>query len=177
MDGHFVPNLTFGAPVIKCLRNKTDAIFDVHLMVSNPTIWINDMADAGANRFTFHIETAELGVNVKDTIAAVKSKGMAVGLAIKPNTPVESVIPYIDDLDQVLVMTVEPGFGGQSFMVDMMPKVLYLRENYPSLNIQVDGGLSPSTIALAASAGANMVVAGSAVFKSNPAEVIAELKR
>mmetsp|Transcript_16574 Transcript_16574/g.24934 ORF Transcript_16574/g.24934 Transcript_16574/m.24934 type:complete len:249 (+) Transcript_16574:111-857(+) len=178
MDGHFVPNLTFGAPVIKCLRKHNDGVFDVHLMVSNPEKWVDDMADAGTNNFTFHVEVKENGVDVGAVISAVKSKGMKVGLAIKPQTPVDAVLPYMEHLDQVLVMTVEPGFGGQSFMSDMMPKVAFLRDRYPLLNIEVDGGLSPSTIEQAASAGANMIVAGSSVFKAeDPATAITQLRR
>lgn len=120
MDGHFVPNITFGAPVIACLRKHSSAIFDVHLMVSNPERWVDDMKAAGTDIFTYHIE---VDVNHRELIDRIKGCGMKVGLAIKPKTPVESVLPYIDSLDQVLVMTVEPGFGGQSFMQDMMPKV------------------------------------------------------
>ncbi len=123
MDGHFVPNITFGAPVIGCLRKHTTAILDVHLMVSKPSQWVDDMADAGANIFTFHVEVEGSEQDKKNTIQHVKSRGMKVGLAIKPNTPVDSVYPFLDSLDQVLVMTVEPGFGGQKFMHDMMPKV------------------------------------------------------
>lgn len=112
MDGHFVPNLTFGAPIIKCLRKKVEgATLDVHLMVTNPEKWIDDIADAGADMFTFHVETSEYGVNILETINLVKQKGMRVGLAIKPNTPIDDVLPYIEHLNHVLVMTVEPGFG------------------------------------------------------------------
>lgn len=124
MDGHFVPNLTFGAPVISCLRKHTTAILDVHLMVSNPGQWIDDMADAGTDIFTFHVEVEGTDADKFNLIQRVKAKGMKAGLAIKPNTPVESVFPFLASLDQVLVMTVEPGFGGQKFMRDMMPKVL-----------------------------------------------------
>lgn len=178
MDGHFVPNLSFGAPVIKCLRkNVPSADFDVHLMVTNPEKWVDDMADAGANRFTFHVEVANGGVDISETIRSVKERGMQVGLALKPDTPVDVVTPFIDQLDHVLVMTVEPGFGGQSFMEDMMPKVAALRAQWPSLNIQVDGGLSPTTINYAAAAGANMIVAGSAVFKADPKTVISQLRQ
>jgi len=177
MDGHFVPNLTFGAPVIQCLRKNTVGILDVHLMVTNPEKWIDDMAMAGTDIFTFHVEIKDASEDLSPIINAVKEKGMKVGLAIKPNTPVDTVFPYVEILDQVLVMTVEPGFGGQKFMSDMMPKVRTLRERYPLLNIEVDGGLSPETIDMAASAGANMIVAGSAVFKSNPAHVISVLRR
>lgn len=130
MDGHFVPNLTFGAPVISCLRKNVDkAILDVHLMVTNPAQWVDDMANAGADIFTFHVETGGNENEKKDLIKRIKEKGMKVGLAIKPGTEVESVYPYVEELDQVLVMTVEPGFGGQSFMADMMPKVCYNTDN------------------------------------------------
>ena len=174
MDGHFVPNLTFGAPVIKCLRANTSAILDVHLMVTHPEKWVDDMADAGADIFTFHVEVD----GDKDKIIdMVKDKGMKVGLALKPGTSVESVLPFMSKLDQVLVMTVEPGFGGQKFQAGMMSKVQSLRSSYPSINIQVDGGLSPDTIDIAATAGANMIVAGSAVFKASPANVISVLRR
>lgn len=123
MDGHFVPNLTFGAPVIGCLRKHTTALFDVHLMVSKPAQWVDDMAAAGADIFTFHVEVDSDEEEKRSLIRNIRSKGMKAGLAIKPNTPVESVFPFLDELDQVLVMTVEPGFGGQKFMHDMMPKV------------------------------------------------------
>lgn len=124
MDGHFVPNLTFGAPVIKCLRKHTSATLDVHLMVTNPSQWVDDMADAGADIFTFHVEVSGDEEDKLKLINYIKSKGMKVGMAIKPNTPIESVFPFLPSLDQVLVMTVEPGFGGQKFMQDMMPKVV-----------------------------------------------------
>lgn len=124
MDGHFVPNLTFGAPVIACLRKHTiGSILDVHLMVTNPEKWVDDMHQAGCDIFTFHVEVESHGSDLSGLIERIKCKGMKVGLAIKPNTPVESVFPYLPLLDQVLVMTVEPGFGGQSFMKEMMSKV------------------------------------------------------
>ena len=126
MDGHFVPNLTFGAPIIKDLRkNVGPGVFlDVHLMVSEPEKWVNDMADAGADQFTFHIEATNKPVAL---IRTVKKNGMKCGVALKPNTPASAVAPYAHDVDTVLVMTVEPGFGGQSFMTNMMPKVAELR--------------------------------------------------
>jgi len=180
MDGHFVPNLTFGAPVIASLRkglDNKDAIFDVHLMVTNPEKWVEDMANAGADIFTFHVEVTSVGEDLTPLINNIKSKGMKVGLAIKPNTPVTSVYKYLDLLDLVLVMTVEPGFGGQSFMGDMMSKVEDLRKRCPEMDIEVDGGLSMSTISTAAAAGANMIVAGSSVFKSTDvAQAIADLR-
>jgi ribulose-phosphate 3-epimerase len=124
MDGHFVPNLTFGAPVVGCLRKNTPGILDVHLMVTNPKQWIQDMADAGTDIFTFHVEITNDNEEILDIIEKVKSAKMKVGLALKPGTPVESVFPFLHLLDQVLVMTVEPGFGGQKFQPDMMIKVL-----------------------------------------------------
>lgn len=124
MDGHFVPNITFGAPVIACLRKHTTALLDVHLMVSKPAQWVDDMKAAGADIFTFHVEVDGDNEQKMELIKNIKKKGMKVGLAIKPNTPVESVYPFLDELDQVLVMTVEPGFGGQKFMHAMMPKVI-----------------------------------------------------
>lgn len=123
MDGHFVPNLTFGAPVIACLRKNTTGVLDVHLMVTKPEQWIQDMAEAGTDIFTFHVEVTDDINKIMDIIREVKTAGMKVGLAVKPGTPIDSVFPFLDLLDQVLVMTVEPGFGGQKFMKEMMIKV------------------------------------------------------
>jgi ribulose-phosphate 3-epimerase len=181
MDGHFVPNLTFGAPVVASLRkslNNASAIFDVHLMVTNPEAWVEDMAKAGADIFTFHVEVTSCGDDLTPLISEIKNKGMKVGLAIKPGTPASSVYPYLDLLDLVLVMTVEPGFGGQCFMNDMMEKVADLRQRCRSdMDIEVDGGLAAVTVGTAAKAGANMIVAGSSVFKStDAAAAIAELR-
>ena len=176
MDGHFVPNLTFGAPIIKDLRKNVgrDVFLDVHLMVSEPEKWVNDMADAGADQFTFHIEATTSPVAL---IRSVKKNGMKCGVAIKPGTPASAVAPYAHDVDTVLVMTVEPGFGGQSFMTGMMPKVAELRKQFPDLDIQVDGGLSPKTIDEAARAGANMIVAGSSVYKADDPELAMALMK
>jgi ribulose-phosphate 3-epimerase len=124
MDGHFVPNLTFGAPIISCLRkNVPDAVFDVHLMVSNPEQWVLDMAAAGASIFTFHEEVALNEAEKRALVAQIKSTGMKAGISIKPNTPVSAILPFLDEIDLVLVMTVEPGFGGQKFMHHTIPKV------------------------------------------------------
>lgn len=175
MDGHFVPNLTFGHPVVKCLRNKIkDAFFETHMMVSKPEQWISDMADAGVDQYTFHIEPVE---DVKFVCRKIKEAGMKVGLAIKPGTSVDVVENYVEMADLVLVMTVEPGFGGQKFMEDMMPKVKYLRDHYPTLNIEVDGGVGLNTIDCCAKAGANWIVSGTAVIKaSDQGSVIKQLK-
>ncbi|KAJ5077242.1 ribulose-phosphate 3-epimerase [Anaeramoeba ignava] len=180
MDGHFVNNLTFGAPVVNCLNNylqkntKKEYVLDCHLMVSNPEKWVEDFAKSGATIFTFHIEATE---NPSELIEKIKSNGMKVSIAIKPKTDVSIIFPFLDKLDMVLIMTVEPGFGGQSFMKDMMKKVEILREKLPNLDIQVDGGLSPKTIDFASKAGANVIVAGTSIFKSDdPAETIQILK-
>jgi ribulose-phosphate 3-epimerase len=179
MDGHFVPNMTFGAPVIKCLRENVSksAVFDVHLMVQHPWKWVEDMSRAGADILTFHIETTEPEGRTQSVIDSIKAMGMKVGIALKPGTPIEDILPYCDQLDLALVMTVEPGFGGQKFQSAMMSKVQELRSKYKTLDIEVDGGLSPSTIDEAAAAGANMIVAGSAVFKAEPIDVISILRK
>ena len=177
MDGHFVPNLTFGAPVIKWVRPYTDKPFDVHLMISDPLAYIDDFADAGADIITFHIESDS---DIDKTIDKIKSRGIKAGLVLKPKTPAEAVFPYLDRLDLVLVMTVEPGFGGQSFMADMMPKVEAIKAeiNRRGLNvlIEADGGIGDATIAEVARAGVDVSVAGTAVFKAeNPSQAIKRL--
>ncbi|XP_055531285.1 ribulose-phosphate 3-epimerase [Wyeomyia smithii] len=176
MDGMFVPNLTFGHPVVKCLRNKIkDAFFETHMMVQAPQQWVEPMADAGVNQYTFHIEPVM--DSVVDICRKVQEAGMKVGLAIKPGTPVEMVKEFITLADMVLIMTVEPGFGGQKFMTDMMSKVQWLRENYPNLDIEVDGGVGPATIDACAKAGANMIVSGTAIIRADDqAAVIRQLK-
>ena len=174
MDGHFVPNITLGAPVVKCLRKRTDLFFDVHLMISHPLQYAEDFVKAGAQMLTFHVECED---DTAETIEAIRSLGCQVGLSLKPNTPVETILPFLPQVDMVLVMTVEPGFGGQSFMPDMMPKVSAVRKAAPDLLIQVDGGISAKTIAQAAESGANVFVAGSAVFgAADPKAAIEELK-
>ena len=177
MDGHFVPNISFGAPVIKSLRkNINDGLFDVHLMVSEPEKWVNDMSDAGADIFTFHIESLKNEIKIIKLIKYIKLKNMKVGIAVKPETSIERIIPYIENIDMVLIMTVEPGFGGQKFMPNMMEKVSFLRKQYPELDIEVDGGLNLETTKIAKDAGANMIVAGSYIFNSNPQEIIKNMK-
>lgn len=174
MDGHFVPNITIGAPVVKAMNAVCDIDFDVHLMISEPLKYIEDFADAGADIITFHVECDS---DINETVNEIIHCGCKAGLAVKPATPIEAVYPYIDRLSMVLVMTVEPGFGGQSFMEDMMPKIEKLRKDFPHIDIQVDGGINPETIKTCSKAGANVFVAGSAVFKSeNPKETIIQLK-
>ena len=174
MDGHFVPNITLGAPIVKCIRKATKLTFDVHLMISDPYKYVPDFAKAGSDIITFHTESDS---DTEKTIDEILSLGKKAGLSVKPGTPIEEIYPYLDKLSLVLIMTVEPGFGGQSFMADMMPKIEKLRAKCPDIDIQVDGGVNSQTIKTCAKAGANVFVAGSAVFKSeNPAETIKLLK-
>ncbi|MBQ2829161.1 MAG: ribulose-phosphate 3-epimerase [Clostridia bacterium] len=179
MDGHFVPNITFGAPVIKSIRNRSDIVFDVHLMISDPLKYAEDFIKAGADILTFHVESDS---DVKVTIDKIRSLSCKVGLSVKPNTPVEEVFPYLDVIDMVLIMTVEPGFGGQSFMSGMTEKISLLKkkllETGKTVDIQVDGGINEETVAVAAKAGANVFVAGSAVFGAESyKEAISLLRR
>ncbi|KAJ3227161.1 hypothetical protein HDU81_006883 [Chytriomyces hyalinus] len=176
MDGHFVPNMSIGAPVVKCLRKHLpNAFLDCHLMVSDPEKWVVDFAKAGASNYTFHVEAHNDPAALIDKI---HSLGMKAGVALKPATPVEAVLPFAEKADLILIMTVEPGFGGQSFMGSVMPKVKTLREKFPFLNVQVDGGLGlGETVETAATAGANVIVAGTSVFaSSDPAAVILGLR-
>ena len=165
MDGHFVPNLTFGAPVIKKLRKASEKPFDVHLMISEPHRYIGDFADAGADIISFHTECDS---DIEETLSLIEERGVKPALAIKPGTPADVVLPYLDRLYMVLVMTVEPGFGGQSFMPDMMEKVVFLKQTIADRGldtlVEVDGGIAESTIAVAAKAGVDICVAGTAVF-------------
>ncbi|KAJ8327685.1 RIBULOSE-phosphate 3-epimerase [Batrachochytrium dendrobatidis] len=161
MDGHFVPNLTLGAPIVKCLRKHTDAFLDCHLMVTNPEQWVDSFAAAGASLFTFHIEATD---NASKLIDRIQATGMKVGISLKPKTEIETIIDLIPRLDQVLIMTVEPGFGGQKMMPECLEKVAALRSKFPNLDIQVDGGIDIYNIGLAAKAGANVIVSGTGIF-------------
>ena len=178
MDGHFVPNITLGAPIVKCIRKSSTLPFDVHLMISDPYKYIPDFVNAGSDIITFH---AEADSDIEKTIDLILASGKKAGLSVKPKTPVEAVYPYLDKLSMVLVMTVEPGFGGQSFMKDMMPKVSAVRSEIDrrglDVDIQVDGGINKDTISIAAKAGANVFVSGNAIFSSDNAEkTIADFK-
>lgn len=178
MDGHFVPNITLGAPIVKCIRKSSTLPFDVHLMISDPYKYIPDFVNAGSDIITFH---AEADSDIEKTIDLILASGKKAGLSVKPKTPVEAVYPYLDKLSMVLVMTVEPGFGGQSFMEDMMPKVSAVRSEIDrrglDVDIQVDGGINKDTVSIAAKAGANVFVSGNAIFSSDDAEkTIADFK-
>ncbi|MBQ8830803.1 MAG: ribulose-phosphate 3-epimerase [Oscillospiraceae bacterium] len=169
MDGIFVPNISIGIPVLESVRKYTDMVLDVHLMITEPVKYVERFADAGADIVVFHLE-ADTPENIALAVQKVKAKGKKVGISIKPKTPAEELIPYMKDLDLALVMTVEPGFGGQKFMADMMPKVELLRkyidENGLDCELEVDGGVNPETAAVCRAAGANVLVAGSDVFKA-----------
>ena len=167
MDGHFVPNLTIGPPIIKSLRKVNDLVFDVHLMISDPMKYAPVFADAGADVITFHVEAVDDPIAV---INCIHELGCDAGISVKPGTPAEALFPYLDKVELVLVMTVEPGFGGQSFMADMMPKVAAIRKRIVELDLQVqlqvDGGIDDKTVSAAVSAGANILVAGTFVFRN-----------
>ena len=181
MDGVFVPNISIGVPVVKSLRRAFPGAFlDVHLMITRPVRYVDAFADAGASLLTFHVEADE-PENIGAAIAAAKSRNLGVCLSVKPKTPAESLAPWLDLLDMILVMTVEPGFGGQSFMFDQLPKIRELRGEIKrhgfSCDLEVDGGIAPDTAPLAVEAGANVLVAGSAVFgKADRAAAIRELR-
>ena len=177
MDGHFVNNISFGIPVIKSIRPKTDMFFDVHLMVDNPEMYLELFADAGADAITFHIECTK---DPRPLISRIKAKGKKAGIAIHPSTPVEAVFPYIQDLDLILLMSVIPGHGGQAFMADAPARLASLREAIDKEGaatiLSVDGGINRDTASLAVSSGARLLVAGSAVFgAADPAAAVEDL--
>lgn len=175
MDGHFVPNLTFGAPVVKCIRKYTDKFFDCHLMISNPLKYAKDFAKAGADLITFHFESED---NPLDVIKEIKSLGCKVGISVKPKTPVEAIYEYIDMVDLVLIMSVEPGFGGQSFMPEQLEKVRKLKALNKNIVIEIDGGIDNKTILEASLAKVDVCVAGSYIFKqTDRIKTIEELKK
>lgn len=173
MDGHFVPNITFGPPVIKCIRSWTQKAFDVHLMIDPAQPYLEDFAKAGADIITVH---AEADKHLDRSLQVIKGLGCRAGVSLNPHTP-ESVIEYVlDNLDLVLVMSVNPGFGGQSFISSQLAKIKRIREMIGSreIELEVDGGVSPSTAAAVVEAGADVLVAGSAVFKGDGEAAYAE---
>ena len=177
MDGIFVPNITIGIPVVAALRKCTDLTLDVHLMITQPIRYVEQFAQAGSDYLTVHLE-ADTPENIHKTLRLIREKGMKSGLSVKPGTPVEAVEPYLSECDMVLVMTVEPGFGGQKFMADMMPKLRWLREHAPEgCLIEVDGGVDLATAPVCKEAGANVLVSGSAFFKAeDKASFVAQLQ-
>lgn len=166
MDGHFVPNITMGPMIIKALRENSDMFFDAHLMIEEPLKYAEEYIKAGADLITFHVETEE---NPAQTIAELRKLDCSVGISVKPNTPVEAILPFLSLVDLVLIMSVEPGFGGQSFMPEVLSKATvvrqYAKEHNLNLHIEIDGGIDEKTAPLAAQAGVNMMVAGTAVFR------------
>ncbi len=178
MDGHFVPNISIGPPVVKSIRKATDMFLDCHLMISEPYKYIDAFVKSGADLIAFHLESE---CDVDKTIDKITESGVKAALVLKPGTPAEAVFPYLDKLSMVLVMTVEPGFGGQSFMTDMLPKIAAIRkkaeEVNPQLMIQVDGGIVPGTAKLCVEAGADVLVSGSYIFGAeNISEAIESLR-
>ena len=176
MDGHFVPNLSFGPHIVKQLRHKSKLFFDVHLMVENPLQFLSVFADAGADLITAHIEAAK---NLPEIFTYLRERMIKIGLSLKPQTPAESVLPYIDDIDNILVMTVEPGFGGQQFMPSQLAKITALKQyiGHKPVTIEVDGGINLETGAACMAHGADVLVAGSAIFKAeNPEQYIKQLR-
>lgn len=168
MDGHFVPNISIGVPVVKSIRKKTGMFLDVHLMIENPKKYIKNFADAGADLITFHTEACQDENEIDETVNLIKSFGKKIGLSIKPNTEPEKLFRFLDKIDVVLVMTVEPGFGGQEFMHDCAMKIPIIKEKAPTnLIIQVDGGINNLTAKICTSLGANSLVAGSYIYSSD----------
>ena len=165
MDGHFVPNLTFGAPVIKWVRDRSGIVFDVHLMIDDPLKYIEDFRAAGADIITFHYESKN---DPQEVIDAIKKSGAKVGMSIKPATGADVIFPYLDQLDMVLIMSVEPGFGGQGFMENSLPKLEAVKNEIIKkgldIDLQVDGGINNETVVRVVKAGANVIVAGSSLF-------------
>ena len=170
MDGLFVPNISIGIPVVQCIRPVTRLPLDVHLMIDRPVRYVEQFCDAGADLVTVHVE-ADTEENIHAAIRAVRAKGKRPGVVIKPKTPTEAVLPFLEEVDLILVMTVEPGFGGQKFMADMMPKVSAIRrwidQRRPECELEVDGGVDAVTCKTCIEAGANVLVAGSAVYKAD----------
>ena len=169
MDGHFVPNLSFGYSLVQAMRPVTDLVLDVHLMIDTPIKYAENFCKAGADYLTIHVE-ADTPENIKKTLELIRSLGVKPGIVVKPKTPAEAVLPFIEKCDLILVMTVEPGFGGQKFMADMMPKVKELRTMLdavnPSCHLEVDGGVDLNTCVTCKENGADVLVAGSAYFKA-----------
>ena len=169
MDGLFVPNISIGIPVVESIRKVTDMPLDVHLMIVEPVRYVERFCDAGADLVTVHVES-DSQENIHAAIDKIHAKGKRAGVVLKPKTPAEAVLPFLEKVELVLVMTVEPGFGGQSFMADQMPKVAAIRklidEKNPTCELEVDGGVAPDTCRQCIDAGANVLVAGSAVYKA-----------
>ena len=180
MDGMFVSNITIGPPVVKSLRKATDMFLDVHLMIEKPVRYIDAFADAGADLISVHLES-DMPPGIRAALDAMDRKGVKKGIVLRPITGAEAVLPYIKDVDLILCMTVEPGFGGQKFMEDMLPKLRkireYIEEFNPACHLEVDGGIAPDTAKLVVDAGADVLVAGSAIYgAADPQAVIRAMR-
>ncbi|SEG40110.1 ribulose-phosphate 3-epimerase [Butyrivibrio sp. Su6] len=177
MDGTFVPSISYGMPVIKSIRKVTDKVFDVHLMITDPIRYIKDFVDSGADLITFHLEATS---NPQAVIDEIHKNGKKAGLSIKPGTSVNELIPYLDKVEMILIMTVEPGFGGQKFIAETMDKIRKTRqmldEKGLSTDLEVDGGINCDNLKEVIDAGANVIVAGSSIFKGNITENIDNFK-
>lgn len=180
MDGQFVPNMSIGMPVVAAIRRVTDLPLDVHLMIDRPLRYVEQFCDAGSDILTVHIE-ADTEENTLAALRKIRARGVRAAISVKPKTPAEAVLPYLPLCDLILVMTVEPGFGGQSFMQDMMPKLqairAYIDERNPGCELEVDGGINEQTAQICRAHGANVLVAGSAYFKAkDPVAFVRALK-
>lgn len=177
MDGVFVPSISFGMPVLKSIRKATKAVLDVHLMIVDPIRYIDEFAKLGADIITVHTEACE---DIDATIAAIKKAGCKVGLSIKPGTPIDVLLPYLDKVDMVLIMTVEPGFGGQKFIDYTMDKIKAIRNEITArgllVDVEIDGGVTRDNVSDIVNAGANVIVAGSAVFVGNITDNVTGIK-
>lgn len=177
MDGLFVPNLSIGIPVTSSIRKVTNMPLDVHLMIDRPVRYVERFCDAGADIVTCHVE-ADTEENIHEALRKIHAKGKKAGVVVKPKTPASAVLPFINEVDIILVMTVEPGFGGQKFMADMMPKVSQIRQYIDAMNpaceLEVDGGVDSRTAKVCIAAGANVLVAGSAVYGAE--DIVARIK-
>ena len=181
MDGIFVPNITIGIPVVAAIRKITDLPLDVHLMIDRPIRYVDDFCKAGSDILTIHTE-ADTEENTLNALKRIRENGVKAAISVKPKTPAEAVLPFLPFCDLILVMTVEPGFGGQCFMADMMPKLKKIREyidaQNPSCELEVDGGVNEKTAMICRENGANVLVAGSAYFKAaNPSEFVRAVKK
>lgn len=174
MDGNFVPNISYGAPVISAIRPHSNLVFDVHLMVEEPDRFIKDFVDAGADIITVHVEATK---HLHRTIQLIKSYGKKVGVALNPATPIETLKHVVKEIDMILIMSVNPGFGGQAFIPEVLSKIEELRKLYPEMDIEVDGGVNDKTVEAIKEAGANILVAGSYLFSGNYKEKIELMKK
>lgn len=179
MDGMFVPSISFGMPVLRCVRKRSQLFMDVHMMVEQPERYIEDLIRLGADSITIHVEACNC---IPETLAKIRELGAKTGIAINPETPVSAVLPYMELVDMVLVMTVRPGFGGQEYIIDCIDKIKEMRqiinERYPDVKLEIDGGVTLGNLEMNLAAGANVIVTGSAIFKGDIASNVREfLKR